>query len=497
MAHEEQQNQWEPRLLKRLWRALSHPGLIDLNQAELILARAQRMSSGLPLAERLNRRWFAATDEPSEALPIVYLQPRPMPTNASNQATPSKAHPGPSHNPNPALARIKGKMRADKATHEIQVKRDDSAQRIPHEVSDLSGQGSQTLVVQPKMAKSAPLASELPTKPKDNHSEASQSPANMAPPSPSRNINTAAMQGPLTTGLSESQSGIRPLGITTPGSTAACEPGPSAEPYTVDRYPVSTTRNPAVAPLNRMESPLAAPEMPLEAQRQTEEYDSTVPTTLPLVQASTGRDDGNTDTSKRALPRVRPFVPGLPNTDEGVAGLAPNRTVPKTLHRVQASSKRDDGNTVDSSATLPRVRSFMTGLPFTHGTTGPIRPGSTSERPLVSEQITTQAHRRRSSQYQPLPLASASPTFAQPQTAGKTHSPKRQALSATGTDKRRPSLMRPAQRQGRAFEPVDELSRTQHRASPLDINGIVNKVQRQFLRRLTVEGERRGVRRWP
>ncbi|MGI9302200.1 MAG: hypothetical protein ACR2RB_05755, partial [Gammaproteobacteria bacterium] len=83
-------------LVQRLWRRALRPGLIDITQAEAIIARFDGMVDYLALAERLNQRWQPVDDE-ADSGPIVYVQPPsnafgagPGPDAPDRKATPAK-----------------------------------------------------------------------------------------------------------------------------------------------------------------------------------------------------------------------------------------------------------------------------------------------------------------------------------------------------------------------------------------------------------------------
>ncbi len=69
----------DPALIRRLWRPVERPGVIDHGLARTMLARHQRMVAGLPLAELVSRHTGSVLDP---TVPIVYAlpsQPAPLP----------------------------------------------------------------------------------------------------------------------------------------------------------------------------------------------------------------------------------------------------------------------------------------------------------------------------------------------------------------------------------------------------------------------------------
>ncbi len=70
----------DPVLVRRLWRPVERPGIIDLGPARAMLARHQRMVTGLPLAELVSRHAGSASEFAGTAVPIVYALPSQSPS---------------------------------------------------------------------------------------------------------------------------------------------------------------------------------------------------------------------------------------------------------------------------------------------------------------------------------------------------------------------------------------------------------------------------------
>ncbi|MGH3942303.1 MAG: hypothetical protein ACRDTG_27520, partial [Pseudonocardiaceae bacterium] len=66
----------DPVLVRRLWRPVERPGVIDPRPARAMLTRHQRMVAGLPLAELVSRHTGSVLDP---VVPIVYVLPSQSP----------------------------------------------------------------------------------------------------------------------------------------------------------------------------------------------------------------------------------------------------------------------------------------------------------------------------------------------------------------------------------------------------------------------------------
>lgn len=95
----------DPALVRRLWRPVERPGVIDPGPARAMLARHQRMVAGLPLAELVARHIGAISDLDGATVPIVYAlpsQPPPLPTSRPSDAQFNVAGSGPIVSARPA-----------------------------------------------------------------------------------------------------------------------------------------------------------------------------------------------------------------------------------------------------------------------------------------------------------------------------------------------------------------------------------------------------------
>lgn len=72
-------------LVRRLWRPVERPGVIDPGLARTILARHQQMVAGLPLAELVSRHTGSASDLAGTAVPIVYALPSQSPPHPDSR----------------------------------------------------------------------------------------------------------------------------------------------------------------------------------------------------------------------------------------------------------------------------------------------------------------------------------------------------------------------------------------------------------------------------
>ncbi|MDZ8105299.1 MAG: hypothetical protein RM338_06680 [Nostoc sp. DedQUE12a] len=78
----------DPKLLQRLLRPIERPGVIDSGMGWEIVARSQQFTNRLPLVFDLTRRWNPKIGFQGEKIPIVYAQPQPQesPTTGSISA---------------------------------------------------------------------------------------------------------------------------------------------------------------------------------------------------------------------------------------------------------------------------------------------------------------------------------------------------------------------------------------------------------------------------
>lgn len=80
----------DPVLVRRLWRPVERPGVIDPGPARAMLTRHQRMVAGLPLAELVSRHTGSVLDP---AVPIVYALPVQSPPAPASRPTEGRRGP--------------------------------------------------------------------------------------------------------------------------------------------------------------------------------------------------------------------------------------------------------------------------------------------------------------------------------------------------------------------------------------------------------------------
>lgn len=153
-----------------------------------------------------------------------------------------------------------------------------------------------------------------------------------------------------------------------------------------------------------------------------------------------------------------------------------------------------DGNAA-SDAPLPRVRAPVVPLaPETVGLTLWIarwqNAGSRSVLPIVRDQSISGAARARTNYYQPLPFAKGSTAAHVPERPALTTG-QALAVGVSGDARPRRTAQATAHRVGADEMPIPAET-TMPPPPQVDIDGIVDKVERRFARRLAIESERRG-----
>jgi hypothetical protein len=422
-------------LLRRLWRRVERPGLCRPGLARAVLERHRRMAGGLPLAELLQRRAELLTDEQAAWAPIVY--PRLVAWSAG-------APPGPAA---PAAAQAGPVTRAGAVAG---VGPPPGAAESP-----IAGAGRPAVAPSngaPAEARSLPVvrATPAPAGPV-TAIRASEAPAVVAArrlggpePAGAPPGSGPSASGPLTpSGASEALAVVAPARPASPGT------GPGSQPLSAVR-PAA----PAGGPEDRLP---VSPSTP----RPAPERASSPPGPRPLGGGSPGgaprRGLSTPDAETRArpaggqggatlpLPLVRPAaVPG-----PGGAAPAPWPSV--------AATGRDSGPALPVVGERV-VRAAPPALTWTPAAVPAAPESGMPGRPA------------------PVAPASGAPT------------PHRPAMNGNGVAAPSgPGAAGPAGRAGRA--------RRQPALAPVEVDRIVNKVQRKLLHRMAIEAERRGTPR--
>lgn len=210
--------------------------------------------------------------------------------------------------------------------------------------------------------------------------------------------------------------------------------------------------------------------------------------------------------SPRPSVTLQPRVHPKPVADEAPSGLSP---APMT-HRSgrpddspPATAQASPGLTVVQAKFIPGLQPLSVARPRRQPQDGRTRNGqgfTPVATPVVRAQPTENSRQLLTHAARAMPMAGASPSVVQqtPLPAAKS-SAARPAPRAIGP--RRGASIRPSnviQRQPNdVVQREHGESQNTEQTEGVDIDAIVDRVHRQFMRRLAVEGERRGVTLWP
>lgn len=255
-----------------------------------------------------------------------------------------------------------------------------------------------------------------------------------------------------------------------------------------------------------------------------------------LPHATVVANTADTPVASPSLPLliVRPQMSGQTQA-QSVTRPAPTPVLPKPVNQVSTSPTRSvmKAATVSAAATpqpptyppttlpLPRTREAAAAQ---HPPASPLKPvviapatspvaqpnWDETPLPVVREQFTAPSFPTTGFN-QPLPLAqspassmgNASHVVQRKAHTGAAHqpTPSRQPSPAPNRIVRTNSVIQRAPLKGKPAAPSKKDSQTSDEDSDtspaIDMDELVDKVHRQFLRRLTVEGERRGRTSWP
>lgn len=400
------------------------------------------MAAAAPLAERLNRRW-QPVDEQAGSWPIVYVKSRPKKFNASPE-TINKSEMAASRKTR-ASSKTKGKS-VDQSGSPAATHRGASDPVSSPSVSESSSAESQTILVQRKASDASSLAPVAVVNP----ALAANTPAvpNVVPhgsESPAEAGKTSKISMPTAPGedLADQQSASLPLALG------------EAERSTPAEAVAATAAAPAavVSPTDRVESRIAA---------------------LTIVTAPT---EQRTNWAQEPVSRPE-------------------------SHRIAASAKSSANSAKRPGADSRSQRNLppLKVVSKQYGNKIPVDEylSSPTMLPIVREQIMTEPSGARIDRRRPLPLANETPLAAQ-STPGKSPGPGRSTHAEASAKHRRqePVMMPPVQRVSKAQNETGPSDSNPPKPAAIDIDGIVNKVERRFMRRLAVEAERRRVTRWP
>ncbi len=462
-------------LVQRLAQPLHEPGLVNFSQTHAALARSVQMLPSLPLSDMVLARWgrsSAGATTAGEQLPIVYVQ---APPTTALQDT----YPG---------LETTGAIQSAAITPERPVVTPLSTPRPSNDALPSVGANAAAPVErsQPALSQETlPIVAAAPASvaPRQTDSLTVPTGPTVAPESPRPMVGTrtampdtepAAVRSPLS--LPSASSSAPASAVSSSRSIASASTTPTASPTVgiIQRMPVKES----LPPLH-----LAEPDQPAEEA-------ATSPLTEPIRARQS--NPSSAPTLNVGVQIVRPLAADATARPSALSLQSDTQTMttplPLTTHA--------------SSPTVPVVRAVNRSGPPS-ATTLPAASHSAVSQPVVQARAS-----RYGSQPGPFPFRAAAPT-----PGSTTGVIQRTALPAAHTGSARPAVrgLTPRRAAGVNSPPVvqrmpdqviqraaatDKRGGEAHGANQLDLEAIVDQVQRQFMRRLEVERERRGGTSW-
>lgn len=448
-------------LVQRLAHPLYQPGLINFAKGHATLKRSAQMAPNLPLTDMLMTRWAhgranASASSVAGQLPIVYVQPAPA-------SAPSAETPAISAQP-------------------AQPSRNQPTGRSPQASMPPVVQAIARAPVAPSSAdmpvaidKSLPTLPIAPATPSALRPEPTWGPVSEAPP------RSRAASSTL------SQEMTHPLIQTAEAEHSTGSANVVGAEGVIQRMPVQ--KRPASLPLVRPHEPAATAVSPPFAQPQ-----STISTQLA---ANSRARASHTAAPESSLQTVRPVASAAKAQSSRLANMP---------GAVQSAAFASAASPL-ATATLPVVRVRFTPAPMAGSSQAPPWPATSAATARPAAPPTGPVVQANANQPASLPPRGAVSTPAGADgLLQRTALPLAQSNSArptpsTGTPQRAAGVNRtviqrmPAQVIQRVGE-EDQRGGQDADANELDIEAIVDRVQRQFMRRLEVERERRGGTSW-
>lgn len=437
-------------LTEHLLSRLSQPGVTRLHMAEAITDRIEKMTEPLPLITNLEERWQSVLEAQDDLPPLVYVQPSPAPgvTSVPAQAANRRSSRPQETAVSLSIASATPLEKApapdliiDSSKPKTKQVLDTEKSSQPDKISTQSAKQAQKLV-----KPSAPI--ESTNRPKSVSVDEASVTASAATRAAS-----AVGSSPIT------KPSQRELTLPTKLTPSVDQPAPAAPPASVtqkavDPLPVATTS-----------LKVAAAPAPVNADNSQPELVVVMPKARATAQPKTGVEAKNAGPTlvKSTQPKVDR---GRKSPDKSAASLSDKPKLP--VVKPHAPAPKAAVSTPSAPPTPPAAPSTPTTLPL-------VRPWET---------VPGKAH-------PDLPL----PPVVSPQSnsvPGK----------ASGSAKRmvapRPTPAVPAsnviQREADPAATNDDTADSP--PATVDVDEIVEEVQRQFMRQLAIESERRGVTSW-
>lgn len=412
------------RFVTRLLRRRIRPGLINLAQAEAIIARCQGMTGSLSLAERLNHRWLGLDDE-TTSVPIVYARPNPIIVKVDGKET--------GKGKRPRSVKNQGRSRAKNKSAE-------HSRPVSSSTSKSTGAESRNTVTQRKVSSASSTSSMPVVKPTiiNTISNITLGRDGKAKTSETAEASSAATNHTLDASDQHAMTlDIAPGAVEPPSLTRMVQPSPVAIPV--------------VSPQARVESLL-----------------------IGLQPIPGPGSDG-------AQPRAGDSGPRLIVGEQVAPADGPEELAGASIELPQVNPALYSNQTAARVYPLPRVQPTPGANPM-----APSVP-----LPIVHEEIVSKLSWQRVNQQQPLPLTIERTPAVKPAVGQLNQLGQSEVFSADAGQK-----MQPIQRVSTSQNETGRTDTAQPAPGNIDIDEIVNKVQRRFMRRLAIEGERRGTSRW-
>lgn len=467
------QDALDSHLTRRLIRPLVQPGVMDGRMARVIIARSQRLNNRLPLLTQLQGRGVARNLSP-EQIPIVYAQPLSREASTNSASSIPIDMPQPQANKPPV---VQAKFaRSNKSSSNITP----SLERSP---SVVQSSKLTTPQIQRKLdghQTQINAAKQLPTKQAENHSISPSS----IPPAEQTPIIYAQLSTPNT-------SQTDTLAQT------------DTQNFEANKLPVVQSSKPVTSQVQRK---LDGHQTPILEVHETELNSKA--SKLPIVQAKIPRSNYSADIASLSVISS----PVVPNSSISTGQLQKKQNGNETaLHSYDALTPPPNSEErLLSSKLLPQQIPIV----YAQALEEKLKQNAIQENKLPVVQATS--HLNSLLPHQPDPLVfSLSP--AQRQTS---------AVNRTGlaSDEDRGALRQgnptPAQLPiERLMNRINETTVIQNNAAMnsqsiagiqinrtinpkaepqpnVDLDALVDKVERKLMRRLVVESERRGQKRW-
>ena len=437
-----EENWVDNKFLQRLQSRTVQPGVVRLDMGSAVMDKVGQMTQPPPLVQVVGQRWQSSIDDQQAQLPFVYAQPAPKETpTAVSPISATAPIVTPTQTAQPAPKPVGSSQQTTKPTV-AQPKAAKKAVSTPISPATES-MPKLTAVTPPKPHQPQPVEpAQKDTKAVDNPT------TTLSLSKPSQPQPSAAASSPVlpTKDTTLPGTAAQPLPVVkaiqvTP-STAVSQPAPTItsakQAEQPDRTPASATPT-QPQPLKLVTPQMAAPAVALVQTKQAAQSAANGQTERPLVRPQT----------QSATPSTTPSARPVVIKPRSTARKAPISFPSPAPEATPANGRSTAPNLPDRS--LPVVR---------------------TERSQTSQQTKAQA----------LPLPKTAVVTPSPSSQPASHTPVASDSSSSGVIQRQEN------------DEVPEATNAPTEA--VDIDTIVSEVQRQFMRELAIESERRGVTSW-